>query len=85
MPNLVAEIGGTTQSLIEASVKRLAIEVECYSENSMAFYVGPCWTSPVTLSAVDGKAYWSLEFKNADGSSYNNTNWKLLKVTTYLK
>ena len=85
LPNLVAKIGGMTQAFVEANLKRLAIDVECYSENSMDSYVGPCWTFPGTLSEDAGKARWSLEFKNSDGSSYSNNDWKLLKVTAYLK
>lgn len=85
LPNLVAKIGGMTQALVEANAKRLAIDVECYSEKSMDSYVGPCWTFPGTLSEDAGKARWSLEFKNSDGSSYSTNDWKLLKVTAYLK
>ena len=85
LPNLVAKLGGTTQALVTANVMRLTIEVEAYAENTMATFNGPCWTAPGTLGETTGKAHWAVEFKNADGSSYSGVDWKLLKVTTYLK
>ena len=85
LPNLVNKLGGTNQALVESFVKRLTIEVEAYADSSMSTFSGPCWTVPGSLSEDAGKARWDLEFKNADGSSYSTTDWKLLKVTTYLK
>lgn len=85
LPNLVAKLGGTTQALVTANVMRLTIEVEAYAENTMATFSGPCWTAPGALGETTGKAHWALDFKNADGSSYSGVDWKLLKVTTYLK
>ncbi len=85
LSNLIAKLGGTTQAHVESFVKRMTIEVEAYAENTMNTFSGPCWTVPGTLSEDAGKARWDLEFKNADGSSYSTTDWKLLKVTTYLK
>ncbi len=85
LPNLIAKLGGTTQAHVESLVKRMTIEVEAYAENTMNTFSGPCWTVPGALSEDAGKARWDLEFKNAEGSSYSTTDWKLLKVTTYLK
>jgi len=85
LPNLIDKLGGTTQAHVESFVKRMTIEVEAYATNTMNTFSGPCWTVPGALSEEAGKARWDLEFKKADGSSYSTTDWKLLKVTTYLK
>jgi hypothetical protein len=84
LPNLVAKLGGTTQALVQANVMRLAIEVEAYAEATMSTFSGPCWTAPGALGETSGNAHWDLEFKNADGSSYGTTDWKLLRVTAFL-
>jgi len=84
LPNLVAKLGGTTQALVTANVKRLGIEVEAYADAAMSTFSGPCWTAPGALGETAGKAHWDLEFKNADGSSYGTTDWKLLRVTAFL-
>jgi hypothetical protein len=85
LPNLVNKLGGTTQAHVESFVKRLTIQVEAYADSAMTTFSSPCCTVAGTLSEEAGKARWDLEFKNADGSSYSTTDWKLLKVTTYLK
>jgi len=85
LPNLQAAMGGTGQADVTANVKRLVIEVEAYDTAAMATFSGPCWTAPGALGETAGKAHWALDFKNADGSSYATNDWKLLKVTTYLK
>jgi len=90
LPNLQAAIGGTGQADVTANVKRLVIEVEAYDTATMTTFSGPCWTSPGTLSEVNigggvMMARWALDFMNADGSSYGTQDWKLLKVTAYLK
>jgi hypothetical protein len=84
LPNLVDKLGGMSKTLVETNVKRLVISVEAYSDSEMDTFAGPCFTTPGTLYEDDGKARWDLEFKNADGSSYASTNWKLIIVTTYL-
>jgi len=85
LPNLVAAIGGTTQALVTAKVKRLVIEAEAYSSSTMDALVGHCWTAPGALSEDAGKARWELALKNADGASYGTDDWKLFKVTAFLR
>jgi hypothetical protein len=85
LPNLVAAIGGTTQALVEAKVQRLVIEAEAYNSNAMDMLAGHCWAAPGALSEDTGKARWDLEFKTADGSGYPTTDWKLIKVTAFLR
>lgn len=84
LPNLVAAIGGTTQALVTAKVKRLVIEAEAYSSSTMDTLICPCWTAPGALSEDAGKARWNLELKTAGGSGYDSTDWKLIKVTAFL-